>query len=200
MPHYLQYINSGRIPGYTATSEYQSDWDFIQFPIGEVDGRTGNPPVVEPGSGFYLFSGSVDNSVYGSIHLPASLDLNGDYIPAVKWTKTSSAAGDVVWQLESRVVRPGEVLGSYGSAQFATESENFKNDDTDSKYAISLFPTKDIDEGVEDVNQSEGEIVSFILSRQPGDAGDTYGANARLLAFGLYVQVDTLGSEEPLIK
>lgn len=200
MPNYIRHYDQGNVEAWSLSSEYAVDWTFIEFPIGEVDGRTGTPPTIEPGSGYYLFSGSTANSLYGSIHLPSALDLNGDFIPAVKWTKTTSASGGVSWSLQLRAVNPGGVLGSYQAPVFATLSDDFQDDDTADKYAVSMWPTKDIDEGVTLLNDSLGQIVNFILKREPGDAGDTYGANARLLAFGVFCQIDTLGSEGMFAK
>ncbi len=200
MPNYLQFSKQGRVRSYSATSEYQSDWVFIQFEIGEVDGRTGNPPIVEPGSGYYLFRNTSVDSVYGSIYFPHAIDVDGDFRPAVQWTKTSSASGDVLWQLQYRIVRPGEVLGSFGSPVFAEPVEDYQNDDTSGKYAIDFFPLEDLDEGQTAPSNILGEVVNFILTRKSDDASDTYAANARLLHFGLYCQMNTIGSEEILTK
>lgn len=201
MPNFIQHYTQGNIEAKSLSSKFQSDWVYLEVPIDGVQrGGGAQPPEIEQETGFLLYSNSQDQQSIGAISFPHGLDLDGLFIPAVKWTKTTSAAGGVAWNFLYKITDPGEVIpAAYTDLGYSIPSE-FGHDDTADKFAIDIWERKDIDDTPTDPFLPLGAVINIILARDTVAIGDTYAAQARVMSFGIYCQVDTLGSEDVIIK
>jgi hypothetical protein len=102
--------------------------------------------------------------------------------------KSTAASGGVYWQLQYRWVGIGDVMDAnwttIGSATPVVSDAN-----TQYKHALTSLPT------ISATGKSISDMIVAILSRQPGNGADTYGADAILLEFDIHYQQDGLGSK-----
>ena len=110
--------------------------------------------------------------------------------PHIHWQKTTSADGDVLWQLDYEVVANGSVAAmDYGSQlQQSSTVAGTPDNDTANEVLISSFGEIDM------TGEEISVLIFWKLSRIGGDAADTYAANARLLEFDIHYQKDSAGS------
>lgn len=129
--------------------------------------------------------------VFGSFEVAHGYLESSTFYPHIHWMPTTSACGVVKWQLElASVVEesggafPDTVLNytiitcATGVAWYAKEVDFVNSNGT---------------EGVEATGIKPGTTCLFRLFRNPGDAADTYGADAGLINFGVDFEVHRIG-------
>lgn len=171
-------------------------WDDMRAPASAINppGQASDPDV-EAATGLFLFSPTVTELVYVAMQLPHAWCEGTQMVPHVHWTKTSSAAGDVMWQLRYRWANPGGVFTDWSSAlQQASVVAGTPDDDTDWRHLISSFGEIVIPDGLISM------MLLLEISRIGGDAADTYGADARFLEFDTHYQINAPGSVEQFEK
>lgn len=198
MPNYLQYHRQGNIPAYTLSSEAQSNWEFIEYATNGIDNRSGSPPSIEPGTGFYLFPDNQVRTVIGSVTYPHGVDQNGDFVPAIKWSKYTDGPGEVAWKIKYKLIEVGDTIPDEYTELGLSQETQYKHQDTKGLHAINTWATQDVDQDYDE--NPLGVVISFQIDRDTDDPFDTYEGMARMFAFGIYVQVDTIGSEELFVK
>lgn len=201
MPNYIQFYRQGNVEAKSLSSEYQSDWFYLEIPLTGIQrGGGATPPDIEQSTGYLLFDSNSVETTVGSISLPHGIDIDGVFLPVVKWTKTSSAAGGVAWNFKYIATSPGEIIPSTETdLGIGVNAPNYQNDDTMNKMAIDFWEQEEFDDTSDDFRPL-GEVITMQLIRQVNHASDTYGADARVMSFGILCQVNCLGSEEPLVK
>lgn len=173
-------------------------WDDLKTPASGINpAGAASPPgqdtSVMPGT--LLFDASGVEVVALVVQMSHSYKEDTAIVPHVHWTKTTSAAGNVLWRLRYKVVKIGEV----GDADFTTLTtsstvEGTPDNDTANEHLISTFG---------EVTISGFQISDMLvceLSRVGSDAADTYGADARLLEFDIHYQRDEPGSRQEFRK
>jgi hypothetical protein len=146
-------------------------------------------PDVEADSGLLLFDDSVTELVFAIIQMPYRTAKDSSIHPHVHWEKTTSAAGDVAWRIRYKNAPVGAVRDAAWTdlGIITTTAEETPDVDTADHQLVTGFPK--IDLTGTDVEHS----VLFEFSRVGGDASDTYGADARLIAFDIHYEVDSFG-------
>ena len=170
---------------------YGTSWEDLRFPATALNppGQASDPDL-ETTTGFYLFAAAGTELLYIAAQMPHAWKEGTTIQPHVHWSKTTSAAGDVVWQLEYEIVPiAGTFAGSYTAISSSTPISPTPDNDTAGEHLITKLGD------VSMTNQTLSCMIAMKLSRLGGDAADTYGADARLFEFDIHYQVDTFGSE-----
>lgn len=200
MPSYIPFINTGDVETYSNDSRYQSSWDDLKFPATAINppGQASDPDR-EADTGLLLFAAAGTELVYALAQMPHAWKEGSDISPHVHWQKTTSAAGDVMWQLAYKISAIGAVMDSEWSVLTASEPvAGTPDNDTANEHLLTSFDDIDMSNGGS--NYGLSTCILFRLSRLGDDAADTYGADARLLEFDIHYQIDSLGSEQEFIK
>lgn len=179
--------------GHNADTTY---WDDLKSPATAI-----NPPGQASDSDWdttiagWLFAASGTEILAIIEQFPHAWKEGSTFRPHVHWQKTTSASGDVMWELKYRWAPIGEVMD--GSWTTLTESDpvaGTTDNDTEDEHLITSFG---------DVTASGKGISDMLimhLSRLGSDAADTYGADARLLEFDIHYQRDDPGSIQEYSK
>jgi len=201
MPNYLQLKSPGRTEGKDNTTQYHPSWDDLRFPATALNPPgAASDPDVEAATGLLLFAPGATELIYALAQMPHSWKEGSDISPHVHWTKTTSAAGTVAWQLKYKILPIGEVgPGEWTDAGIVTSPvAGTPDNDTAWEHLLSAWDDISMQDGVS--NYSLSTCILFELSRVGGNAGDTYAADARLLEFDVHYQLDSLGSEDEFVK
>ncbi len=164
-----------------------SVWDTITIPAHALqsgtDGLTNGAAVDDTESAFpgtILFVHDAEKLVCGVVQIPhdaVMLNLK----PVLHWAKSTTAANAVVWEFSARVLgATGSTAGSWGTADNGTLTVSHAN--TAHVHALTTFSALDISA------LGPSSIIAFRLYRRTDDAGDTYGASARVFAVSFHYQ------------
>ena len=171
-------------------------FDDLKFPSTGI-----NPPgaVDDPdrdtSTGLLVFDSSKTETVAMVVQLSHSWKEGSDLFPHVHWMKSSSASGDVVWQLEYKWAPIGEVAdASWTTLSSYTLAGGTIDTNTEDKHLITPLGT------ITSTGKQISDMIMMKLSRVGGDANDTYGADAQLLEFDIHFEVDSFGSNQEYIK
>ena len=171
-------------------------WDDLRFPATAVNppGAVSDPDV-DTDNGTFLFSATTTERIALIAQMPHGW-LEGSLIsPHVHWSKTTSASGDVAWQIEYQIAGVNAVFpGSWTSEIVYNTVAGTPDTDTVDKHLISSFTDIDM------TGELLSTVILFRISRIGGDSGDTYGADARLYEFDVHYQIDGVGSALEFIK
>jgi hypothetical protein len=170
--------------------------DDLRFPASAINplGQASDPDY-DSALGGWLFAANVEQVVSVMAQLPHAWKEGTAITPHVHWTKTTSTAGDVVWQLQYKLASIGEVI----DANWTTLTEwqpvaSTPDNDLTEEHLITSFGDVDMS------GRHISDMVLMRLSRLGGDASDTYSGEARLLEFDLHILKDSLGSAQPFTK
>lgn len=101
------------------------------------------------------------------------------------WSKTTSAAGSVNWQIKYKWFNLGATAPAFSS--LITGSETIPNSDTADKHALYSFPV------VSGAGKTLSSMICVYLERI-NDGNDTYAANVNLYEIDIHHLVDSFGS------
>lgn len=180
-----------------AIVQYDEAWDDLRFPAQGINPPgAGSDPDVDATTGLLLFGSVSTETIAGVAQMPHSWDEETAIVPHVHWQKTTSAAGNVLWRFEYEVVDNGAVAAmDYGTVlDTAVVVPGTPDDDTANRVLISSFGEVDMADHFASV------LLLWKLSRVPGDALDTYGADARLIEFDIHYRINSFGSQEQFTK
>ena len=174
-----------------------TSWDDLRFPAQGINppGLVSDPDV-ETSTGLLLFDAASTEMIAGVAQLPHTWNEASTIRPHVHWQKTTSAAGDVLWQIDYEVVNNGDVAPMAYGEQLQAASVASGTPDNDTANELLITPLGD----VAMTSKTLSCIVFWKLSRIGGDAADTYGADARLLEFDIHYEIDSFGSDDEFTK
>lgn len=184
---------------FTAPNIRLSDtaWDDLRFPVQAINppGQASDPDL-EATTGMLLFAAAGTELVFGVAQMPHAWNEGTSIYPHVHWSKTTSAGGDVLWQLDYETVNNGDVATLAYSSQLQTVSAvaGTPDNDTANEILISSFGELAM------TGKTISSLIIWKLSRIGGDAADTYGADARLFEFDLHFEIDSMGSDDEFVK
>ena len=191
-----EYIDGYRVPEFKRIRLARA-WDDLRFPAQGINPPgLGSDPDLDTATGLWLFGTLKTETLAGVAQLPHAWKEESSIHAHTHWQKTTSAAGNVLWQLDYEVVNNGDVAAmDYGSQlQTTTTVSETPDDDTAERVLISSLG---------EITMADTRISTLIfwkLSRIGGDVLDTYGADARLIEFDIHYQIDSLGSDLEFIK
>jgi len=164
-------------------------YDDLTFPATAVNppGQPSDPDwdVTTPG---WLFDATGTEILHLVGQLPHTYVENSDLMPHIHWTKTTSAANDVYWQLEVAKAPIGGVISSFTTTASSTVVAGTPDTNTADKHLITAFPA------IDGTGLGISDMLIMKLSRIGGHADDTYGADARMLEFDIHVKSWPTGS------
>lgn len=148
-----------------------------------------SPPGTDTTDGGFLFDSASTEIVSLITRLPNTWASETSIRFRVHWTKTTSAAGNVYWRLEYKWAPVGEVYdASWTTLNVTAPMAATTDNNTANEHLISEFSA------ISTTGKTKSDIIIMKLSRIGGDAADTYGADARLLAIRLRYQLDSFGN------
>jgi len=197
-----QRLRSVEGDSYTTYDEYNTlndwvrnlRWDDMRSPATAITGGGASPPVFDTTYGGWEFANSVTRTLYIIQQIPHGWAEGTPLHPHVHWSKTSSASGDVMWELQYEWWRVRKTVSNTVTMTVSTAVSGTPDEDTDSQHLISAFD----DITVGDVQISD--ILTMRLSRLGGNAADTYAGTARFLEFDIHHRLDSTGSIQEFVK
>lgn len=177
------------------SNEVVAVYDDLRIPANTLSIPAASAPDFDGTNGCWLFDNNTTEEVFMQIQFPHGWKQESDITPHLHWQKTTSASGNVYWQLDYKWAPINEVMDS-GFTTLSTTSTVAGTPDTDTAdlHLISSFG---------DITTSGRQISDMLvmkLSRIGGDAADTYGADARLLEFDIRIQYNSIGSDGEFTK
>ena len=167
-------------------------WDDLRAPATGINppGQVSDPDWDTTKLG-WLFAAGTPELIHIIVQLPHEWAIGTELRPHVHWEKSTSAAGDVLWQIAYQWTGHGEARTAEATLSSAT--------------AVIASDVADIQQitplGVIDgAGRSISDMLLIKLTRETGDVADTYGADARLLEFDLHYQSDSGGSSAEFVK
>jgi len=170
-------------------------WDDLRAPASAINPPgAASDPDVEASTGMLLFDSISTELVFIALQMPHAWIEGSAIYPHLHWTKTSSAAGNVLWSYRYRIADIGEVLSAWSAPAGETLTTGPGDSNTDSQHLITRL------EPISMTGKTLSSMLLFELSRLGGDGTDTYGADARLLEFDIHYQLNAPGSVEEFRK
>ena len=105
--------------------------------------------------------------------------------PHIHWSPSSTASGNVKWQMTYSWVNK---TGAFGSG--TTASKTVAATGTVGSHIYTTFAP------IAGSGKEIGSIIALRLFRDSGDGSDTYEDDAIFLDFGIHYQCDSIGSRE----
>ncbi len=196
MPNYIKHTGPSDVEAWTRSSQYEADWDDLRFPATAVNppGQAADPDF-DTTNGTWLFDAAGTETIFLIAQMPHAWKEGSTIKPHVHWYKSTSAAGNVMWQLDYKKFPIGEV----GDAAFTTLTatttvSGTPDNDTAQEHLLTSFADIDM------TGLTLSDMLLMKVSRIGGNAADTYGADCSLLEFDIHLQLDTMGSERLYIK
>ena len=168
----------------TDSGDAYPTWDDMRFPATAINppGQASDPDY-DTTHGTLLFGATGEEVVFLVCQLPHNW-LEGSVLkPHVHWAKTTSASGNVFWRLEYKWWANNAVRdAAYTALDVSTTVNGTPDTDEAEKLLISSFGE------IDGTGYEISDMLVFRLSRQGGEAADTYGADAELAEFDIHYQ------------
>lgn len=134
---------------------------------------------------------AVTEQLYGVIEIPHDYLEGTDIVPHIHWCPSSTASGNVKWQLEYSWANPSDnaTFPSSTTISVVSAAPGVTNQNT-----VSAFSA------VSGTGKKISSHFVFRLFRNPADGSDTYGADALLVMIGLHYLSDGQGSIQATTK
>ena len=163
-------------------------WDDLRFPASSINpaGQTGGAAIDTeetdfPGSILFVHTGPTMIAGLAQIPHEAKYGVGGELRPHIHWAKTTSAAGEVVWDFRYRWIgNVGATAGDWSAADNGTLGVS--HSDTANKHALTAFSAISL------ADKRPSAMLAFRLYRTPTAGGDNYDATARLFELDFHYQ------------
>jgi len=165
-------------------------WDDLRAPATGIN-PVGSPSPATPNTTDGSLTFSKGNVAIAWFQLPHQWLEGSDLHLHIHWSKATSAAGTVHWQMKYKWANIGAVMPGFSA--LTDGAEITANADTADLHA--LLEWNEID--------GTGKTVSSMLGvfiQRTNDGSDTYAGNANLYEIDLHFQIDSLGSTQEYIK
>lgn len=141
----------------------------------------------------YAFNGTTAtvDELHGSLEILHDWKEGSVIFPHIHWAPTTSSGGNVKWQFEYLWTSRNDVATSS-----ITETLVMPAGGIAWREMVVHIPTN----GIDGTGKGIGSRLQFRIFRDPGDAADTYAADAILLDVGVHYERDTIGSRETIAK
>ena len=163
-------------------------WTDLRVPASSINpaGQTGAAAIDTgetdfPGSILFVHTGKT--MIAGVVQLDHDTKVGAGCVlkPHIHWAKTTSAAGEVVWEFLYRLIgNVGDVAGDWSTADNGTLA--ISHADTADSHAITAFSSIDL------TNARASSMYAFRLYRAPAETGDNYDATVRLYELDFHYQ------------
>jgi hypothetical protein len=189
------WVYSPKFEGYLLASKLARKWEDLRFPATAVNppGPTGVPTFDQTKIG-WLFPHNSTTELAVIAQLPHGWVNGTELRPHLHWEKSTSAAGDVYWEIEYQWSKPNTARTEAVIVGSHTPVWTIDTLDTQNITAFTPIP------GVGYVD-SDTLIIKLrrVHDKELGDPladVDTYGAAARYLEFDIHYLTDDFGSTD----
>ena len=168
-------------------------WEDLRFPANAINPPgAASDPDWDNTNGGWLFDGGSTEVLYVIAQLPHAWREGTVLKPHVHWERTTSASGNVRWQLRYEWAK---YLEARSSLTTINETSPVTNSDVADTMMITALPD------IQDTSAQISDMLVMRLERTGGHAADTYnGVDARMLEFDIHYLVSSLGSKHEYIK
>lgn len=137
-------------------------------------------PDMDTVNGTYLFDGTKTELIFYTVLLPSEYVPGSDIYPGMRWQKTTSTVGNVLWEVGYKKAKLGEVMDASFTTLTSTTTHTSTPDTNTAEETLVTFMDSEIDGS----DLSPGDSLVFRVSRIGGDALDTYPDDVRCLGCG----------------
>lgn len=171
-------------------SKYYED---MRFPAAAIQLNPANthPALDTTIPGRLYRDGNTDTQIIIA-QIPHSWRENTTLLPHVHWQKTTSAAGNVVWQLSYQWSPIGADLED--AIVLSAFEPAVSDGNTANRHALTRLGNIPAD------GRHISDMLLMKLSRLGTNENDTYAASARLIEFDIHYQLNSPGSRQEFIK
>lgn len=163
----------------------------LHVPIGASAPDRVLPPGIT-GIDAYGFDGNATTeSLSMVVELPHDFQEGTDVFPHLHWCGSSGAAGNVKWNMQYAICRFDEEMGAVVSTSFTAANPGLGANGR-AVVRAGEFPAIS--------GLKVNDLLRIRIFRNPGDAADTYGADAIYLQFGIHYVADQIGSAQKFSK
>lgn len=134
---------------------------------------------------YWTFSGSADNSLYGSIDIPHDWKISSDIEVHVHFFNNTNVAGNVDLQLTYDIASPTGTFNTTGTIATLVSVPNSGSANYHFMTSIATISMASV--------LVDGSIVNWRLTRL--GSSDTYGDTSHLCSIGCHYTADRFGSE-----
>lgn len=167
-------------------------YEDLRFPATAINPPgAASDPDWDSTNGGWLFDAGSTEVLYVIAQLPHSWKEGTALMPHVHWEKTTSAAGNVRWQLRYEW---SAYLEARTALTTTNETSPVVNSDVADTQMITALPN------ITATGKQISDMLVMRIERVGGHASDTYAADARLLEFDIHYQVDSFGSSTEFSK
>ena len=152
-------------------------WNQVFIPANRIrlPGAATDPGVDTDGNTL-LFDASTNEIVFEHVELPRDRLDGTDVRFYVYWAKTTSASGDVAWDLDYKInAIAGVISGTWQSLASAVATPLSTDADTAEQVLLTYLDFLDTS------TLSNGDLIQLRLTRNATDSGDTYASDCRML-------------------
>ena len=168
-------------------------WEDMRFPAAaiQLNPATTHPELDTTIPGRLYRDGETDTQIVIA-QIPHSWREGTTLYPHVHWHKTTSAVGNVVWQLSYQWSPIGE--GLTDAVELLGSVPAVSDANTANRHALTRLGS------ISGKGKTISDMLLMKLSRLGANEADTYGASARLIEFDIHYQISSPGSRQEFIK
>lgn len=166
-------------------------WDDLRFPAAGINPPGGASDATRNTStGLLEFAAAGTNLICFQAQMPHAWKEGSAIEAHIHWMPSTTNGGNVVWQLDYKVIGINETLpGSYTTLNVTDAADGVAN-----KHQLTELGEIAL------TGKTVSCMIVCILSRLGGDAADTFTGVAQLLEVDFHYQIDGFGSAEEYIK
>lgn len=159
-------------------------WDDLRAPANGINpAGTPSPAGINTADGSLTFGQNTSQVAVAWFQLPHNWKEGTNIIIHIHWSKSTSAAGTVDWQMKYKWANWGDVMGAFSN--LATGVEMIPNSNTADKHALYAWDT------ISGVGKTLSSMICVYLTRVNGDS---YATLVNLYEIDIHYQIDKLGS------
>ena len=173
-------------------SHTHDGWDDLRFPASSFNPPgSASDPDFDGVNGVYLFAPSGTELIFLTAQMPHGWNEGSVLHPHCHWYKTTSASGNVVWELQYKWCPINEVMdGSFTTLTGFTTVGGTPDTDTAEKHLITSLGE------IDGAGKTFSDMLVMKFARLGSDGSDTYGADAALLEFDIHYEIVAPGTRE----
>lgn len=194
----LELTTDAVTPSYGTTSTYQAcdgtyrppRWDDLRSPATAINptGAAG-AATVDQDTGHLVFANATTQVCSLMVQMPHAWRAGSRISPHVHWEKTTSASGNVTWQLEYKHSALGGVKDvAYTTLTASTAVAGTPDTNTAGQHLLTSFGT------IDTTGWKLSDMIELRLSRLGADGADTYGGSAWLKELDIHMLLEGDGS------
>lgn len=165
-------------------------WEDLRAPASGIN-PIGSPSPATPSNTDGSLTFSKGNVCVAWFQLPHSWKIGSNVKLHIHWSKSTTNAGDVNWQMKYKWGNIGDVMPAF--SLFSKGTEVIPNSNIVDKHSLLEWSA------LSGVGKTLSSMICVFLERV-NDGDDTFTGNANLYEIDLHYQIDSMGSRQETIK